>query len=416
VIAKLSSENNETPRSGSDSRPGFTLIELLVVIVILALLVGLLVPAVMRAVGTAKEAAVAAEIQGMSQALAAFKSGKGSYPPSSILVSENGDYSSETITDPKLQALGQRTLTIFRKLWPRMQFNTSTAKGPAPGLSNAPPGSFYDVNGNGSMDGIYVLQGPECLVLFLGGVPEKTSGGAGWATTGFSKNPSNPFLSTALNPSATNRTDPFFEFGNGRLVSNTENPTTKGYPFPGYVDSLGAPSEPTVIPFYCYFSAYEGVGYDPSDCDLNEPDSADPTIAIRGAFTSNNAPAAVHPNTTNPALLWSPAPNPYVNDVPVSTVANTGEPNPSTLKTRAWHNPNSFQIISPGRDRLYGIGGQYIPQGSTRLPFVQASAGYLSDSLQTIQANVAITSVPVASDIRSREGDNITNFSAGRLD
>jgi prepilin-type N-terminal cleavage/methylation domain-containing protein len=83
-------------RTSSRSR-GFTLIELLVVIVILGMLVGLVVPAVMRAVGTAKEAAVSAEIQGMTQALAAFKNAYGDYPPSRIVVSESGKYDAATL-------------------------------------------------------------------------------------------------------------------------------------------------------------------------------------------------------------------------------------------------------------------------------------------------------------------------------
>ena len=66
-------------------RSGFTMVELLVVILVLVILMGLLIPAVMRAVGTAKEAAVAAEINLMAQALADFKSKYGDYPPSRIL-------------------------------------------------------------------------------------------------------------------------------------------------------------------------------------------------------------------------------------------------------------------------------------------------------------------------------------------
>ena len=78
-------------------RFGFTMVELLVVILVLVILMGLLIPAVMRAVGTAKEASVAAEINMMAQALADFKATYGSYPPSRIVVSETGDYSPSTL-------------------------------------------------------------------------------------------------------------------------------------------------------------------------------------------------------------------------------------------------------------------------------------------------------------------------------
>ncbi|MBV8265079.1 MAG: prepilin-type N-terminal cleavage/methylation domain-containing protein, partial [Planctomycetaceae bacterium] len=75
-------------------RYGFTMVELLVVILVLAILLGLLIPAVMRAIGSAKDAAVAAEINQMAQALADFKDRYGTYPPSRIIVSETGNYSS----------------------------------------------------------------------------------------------------------------------------------------------------------------------------------------------------------------------------------------------------------------------------------------------------------------------------------
>src|SRR4051794_13848271 len=88
---------------------GFTLIELLVVIVILALLIGLLAPAVMNAVIAAKNAAVSSEIQALGQALAQFKNQYGEFPPSRILVMENGDYSTATLSTPALQALGRRS-------------------------------------------------------------------------------------------------------------------------------------------------------------------------------------------------------------------------------------------------------------------------------------------------------------------
>ena len=74
-------------------RFGFTMVELLVVVLVLAILLGLLIPAVMRAVSTAKDAAVAAEINLMAQALADFKGKYGGYPPSRIVLHENGDYS-----------------------------------------------------------------------------------------------------------------------------------------------------------------------------------------------------------------------------------------------------------------------------------------------------------------------------------
>src|SRR5512135_1441670 len=72
------------------NRPGFTMVELLVVIVVIALLLALLLPAINGAVRSARNAAVSAEINQLSQALADFKSKYGDYPPSRIMLCENG--------------------------------------------------------------------------------------------------------------------------------------------------------------------------------------------------------------------------------------------------------------------------------------------------------------------------------------
>ncbi len=145
---------------------------------ILGILVGLLVPAVMRCGYRQSDAAVAAEIRALSQALADFKSKYGDYPPSRIMVSEDGNFSS-------LGVLGTRSATHIRKFWPRVQVSTS-------GTPSIPGIGFYDFDGNGCKSPAdHTLSGPECLVFFLGGIPQQTT--SGWGMTGFSKNPANPF-------------------------------------------------------------------------------------------------------------------------------------------------------------------------------------------------------------------------------
>src|SRR4051812_17812321 len=155
------------------SRFGFTLVELLIVIVILGILIALLLPAIQAAVRSARTASVSAEINQMAQALADFKNKYGDYPPSRIILSENGFYDTSSATatttymttaanqgaDITYAQLAQRSVTFFRKFFPRVVLSTS---GAAPNL-NIPTGSppyalgppsptWYDFNGNGVYD------------------------------------------------------------------------------------------------------------------------------------------------------------------------------------------------------------------------------------------------------------------------
>ena len=127
------------------------------------------------------------------------------------------------------------------------------------------------------MDGPYILQGHECLVFFLGGIPLQTA--SGYGMTGFGKDPTNPFtnnLTTSTNYS-NNRQAPFFEFNPGRLVLDPTNPYTALLPtfpqIPGYLDSLGNTLGSGQINFYAYFSAYGNGGYDPNDVNFTETDA-----------------------------------------------------------------------------------------------------------------------------------------------
>src|SRR4051794_40842684 len=83
-----------SPPTSRPRRPGFTLVELLMVIVVIGMLAALLLPAIGNAVKSARNAAVTGEMNQLAQALADFKSKFGDYPPSRILLCEDGNYSS----------------------------------------------------------------------------------------------------------------------------------------------------------------------------------------------------------------------------------------------------------------------------------------------------------------------------------
>lgn len=356
----------------------FTLVELLVVLVIIGILVALLLPAINAAVVRAQEAAVSSEINGLSTALVSFNTVHGCYPPSRILLMEDGDYTPANIKAKMgtvsnvaaAIALTPRSMTYIRKIWPRVQVSATS---PQTGL-------FLDFNGNGVLDPPIIINGSECLPFFLGGQPQRGPTGK-WSLTGFSKNPANPLVGLTLAPSRT-RSD--YDFDNGRFVDLDNN----GYP--EYVDSFGGIANPGV---FAYFSSYEGQGYDCDDINLTEPDDSGTYPATNAAFQTSNDPTAS--NVTNTiGYASSPSPNPLVNGNPLST------------NSLAYWKPQSFQLFTSGRDRQFGVGGQYDPNANETLPWTPSM----------ISANTALTGQTLDLGIRGRERDNLSNLTRGRLD
>lgn len=387
---------------------GFTLVELLVVIVILALLIGMLVPAIQGAVRKTREAGCVADINLIAQALASFKAKFNDYPPSRIVLVENGNFSVNNLSgNPTLKALQARSITYLRKFWPRVVINTADA------AVTTIPGGWYDFDGDGNNNGAspYMLTGSQCLTFFLGGIPQ-FSPGAGWAMTGFGKNPANPFQNATV---TTNRTAPFMEFQGSRLVIDPTNAVPPPNGFPGYLDNLGSYSDQNEPPLYAYFSSYAGAGYDPDDCNMSEPATDGSQPRIFGAFNTRNAAFGTYIEGST-TICSSPAPNPYTADPPVPT-DDSGKVVTTSAKPTIYLNAQSYQIISPGYDRLYGIGGQYTTKyENTTVPFVVTSGGgYKGNTWQTQLANSNVTGQDLPADTRTVENDNLTNLASGRL-
>jgi len=407
-----------TRRTETRRRTGFTLVELMIVVVIIGILVGLLLPVIIAAIRKTRDAQISGEIQTIATGLAKFKQDYGEYPPSRVILNEMGCYSmanySATATgrfivptsadfttqlsgvttwfgnvntatlgqsDISFGSLAERSLRYLRRFFPKMV---------AP-VGGANP-VWHDFNGNGVADpGFMYLEGHECLVFFLGGIPNPTQNANGvivYGTSGFGKIPQYPFSNAGVQGSmsnasaalmlSTNRTQPQYEFKADRLFDDD------GDGIPGYLDALASGNTGS---FYAYFSSYGTAGYDPNDVNSAEQDDLGNLIAVPYRVGNPVYTGAGSSNTT-----LSPAPNPYTVSLPTPINGANFDANQSA----SYMNANSFQILSAGGDLLWGPGGSYASSGE-KLPD-PPSPPY---------------SQPVG--LRLREYDNVTNFSAGRL-
>ncbi len=292
------------------SRSGFTLLELLMVIVIIGILMALVLPALSGARTRARIAEVASEISQLDNAISKFKSVYNVEPPSSLYVPSVGG----------TWAASDRSKV--RAIWPQFDFATNGGLG---------AGNFH-------------LNGAECLVFFLGGVPTTSTPRT---LLGFSKNPRTPWSSTG-----TNREGPFFEFRPDRLVDVDGDTVVE------YVDPLPDQQTP-----YAYFSS-QGRSYKRTNSvgsGLSEQDDFD----IHGGNSNVLDFSAVYLKTLTPA-----------------------QP----------HRSSGYQIISPGFDRLYGLGGVY------------------TDGTELVNGDLNGNSIPDVGEVwRAVEADNITNFTNGLM-
>jgi general secretion pathway protein G len=268
------------------ARRGFTLVELIIVIAIIALLVGLLLSGVQVVRKKAAEVQVRNDISQLSTALGSCRTDLNlTYVPSYFVLKENNNYD---LTDPAQK----RTVTLLKQMF-GSRINLQLITDP-----NPQPGTWPDWNGDGVFGGdtAYVLQGYQCLVFFLGGIPNPPGAGAP-GCTGFSADPTNPTL-PQTSP-ATQRKGPYFEFAPARLVRHNNN-------FFHYLDRYDK-KQP-----YAYFSsARKGNDYNDTDCsDLSLYPYRDPSgryINPSGFQIISAGRDGVFGNTGASPTAWDPA-------------------------------------------------------------------------------------------------------------
>ncbi len=281
----------------------FTLLELLIAIAIIGILASLILTVAGSANIKAHNAQVSVDISDLSKGIAAFKQKFNVEPPSRVTLYEQA---SGWNSDP-------RSMGIIRQIWPQFDF------------TYAAEGGQIDINGDGNFNGdgttnpsagAIPLNGAECLVFFLGGVPATLSPlSVGGTPAGFSPNPADPF---GITVSGGNRTvvgtnrERFTEFDASRLFRYQPSGGSLRS-MNTYKDTLPGQSQP-----YLYLSSYNGQGYDvANELTPNPP---------LGTFTDVYRTGSNGSTTSNPSPPW---------------------------------NPNSCQIISPGADATYGTGGEY---------------------------------------------------------
>lgn len=322
------------PSHSTPARRGFTLLELMIAIVIIGTLIALLFPALRSIFDTAETVEVSAEMTKLDQALQAFRTRFGEYPPSSLTFPvPGGTWSS-------------RDRAKIRAIWPEFNFATNG------GLN---PPNAAEVN----------LNGAECLVFFLGGVQSGTADEP--VLQGFSKDPREPWV-------ASENTDgPFMEFDLGRM---TNVDSASGDTAFEYLDPLPDQTTP-----YLYISAAgkrmnrdNGAGADDYD-----------------VFGDRDAGGYGNGTQQDMSFCYMQADG------------------------RTAHRKDSFQLISPGADTLYGTGGVYTD--STTLDDTDLdTSGDINNADDTTNGITTGVFDPLDHvERRGAEADNITNFSNGLL-
>lgn len=255
-------------------RRAFTVVELMIVLIIISILIAILLPAINSVRGRVKEVRSAHELHILESRLTRFQAEMGKAPPSRIRLYTTKD---GWKSDP-------RSFAIVKGMWPQFDIEAAPEK-----YAWSSPAT---------------LTGAECLVFFLGGVPDPSG-----IPVGFSKSPKYPFSPRVSLQDERLR---FHRFDQEYQLSDKDGDGFQE--FCGFYTS----SHPPII----YASSYGGRGYDARDL-------------------------VVYSNDWN-----SPTPDDMTDIYRTYKAGMPGSQQPP-------YNGGFWQLIAAGRDGQYGLGGMY---------------------------------------------------------
>jgi prepilin-type N-terminal cleavage/methylation domain-containing protein len=312
------------PNATTPRRPGFTLAELVVVLGIILLLVSLIAGAVLKFAGQGDVLKARHEISNLALAINNFKTVmKVDYIPSRFRLREQ--ISTYNLND-KLDA---ESYAYLKKLFPKLSSQ-----------------SVIDWNNNGVVDGAVDLEGHQCLIFFLGGIPSYGPN----TCNGFSTNPSNP----AAPGGERINGGPFYnDFKADRLVVVPTQPLNPQVSIANGTQAGGAG-------FFSYL--------DPWAKDINDGN----VYAYFSSYTKNNGY-----NRYYNYYLSLNVPAMQATDCPFLTVENyqaigtttqglwpyAQKVGQSTNTTPEYLNPNTFQILCAGPNKVFGQGTVLVANG-----------------------------------------------------
>jgi prepilin-type N-terminal cleavage/methylation domain-containing protein len=308
------------PHTTRRGRHGFTLVELVVVIAIILILATLLTSALFKAFGQRKAVQARTEMTQLTAAVDNFKRQyKVNYMPSMFMLCENcNDYYTVGPSGPvPINQLAADSLEFLKRMFPRADFSFV----PAPGTN----WNQYDWNGDGGLPprpGVatpWILEGDQCLVFFLGGIP--LPGPGGFNCQGFSTKPSNPAPLNGPQSTGTGVIPPFYSFQFPRLqLLPHAQVAANAAPFPSYTDPWGnAP--------YLYFTSFNGANnYNRYAISLGTSDCPSAPIFPPASGMGVWPYAQVQQNLNTLQYQWN------------------------------YYRPESFQIVCAGPDGVFGPG------------------------------------------------------------